>query len=133
MEEEEVGVVSFDIDEDDDDVLVVSEDESTSNVAPVVSSSDTDIDNAGVVSFDIDEEVSLGSTWETDKINITEELPLGDLDVDQQTALSLLDSVPVVQPNLAEEIDARIQQKFEEHRDAISASNKEKRNLTSVG
>ena len=49
-----VGVPSFDLDEEGDNVFVGSEDELTSNVEPVVSSSGTDIDNSGEVSFDID-------------------------------------------------------------------------------
>ena len=125
MEEDNAGVVSFDIDEEVYDVFVGSEDESNSSVAPVVSSSDMDTDNAGVVSFDIDEEVPVETPWESDTVGVTEKLPAVTLDTDQQTALALLASTPVQRPNLAEEIDARIQKKFEEHRDNIDASNKE--------
>ena len=44
------------------------------------------------------------------------------MSIDQQTAMSLLNTIPVKNPNLSEEIDARIQRKFEEQRDLIAAS-----------
>ena len=44
------------------------------------------------------------------------------MSIDQQTAMSMLNTIPIKDPNLAEEIDARIQKKFEEQRDLIAAS-----------
>ena len=38
------------------------------------------------------------------------------MSIDQQTSMALLNTIPVVEPNLSSEIDSRIQQKYEEYR-----------------
>ena len=90
-------------------------------ITPVESSSRLNFDDSLIedekskaVNYD---DGSVASSAIADGANATELMS-----IDQQTAMSLLNTIPVKNPNLAEEIDARIQKKFEEQRDLIAAN-----------
>ena len=116
MAEQSFAVPSFEIDDDE---------ETTTTTSTVPAASTTP--NVGLVSTDAVPSFEVDDTddapaWETDKLDVTEEFVPNKLDVDQQTAAAILLNIPVQNPNLSEEIDARIQRKFEEQRDLIAAN-----------
>jgi len=114
MAEQSFAVPSFEVDDDKENTTTstVSAASTTPNVGLVSTDS--------VPSFEVDD-TDDAPAWETDTINITEEFVPDELTVDQQTAMSMLNTIPIKDPNLAKEIDARIQKKFEEQRDLIAA------------
>ena len=116
MAEQSFAVPSFEIDDDE---------ETTTTISTVPAASTTP--NVGLVSTDSVPSFEVDDTddapaWETDKLDVTEEFVPNKLDVNQQTAAAILLNIPVQNPNLSEEIDARIQRKFEEQRDLIAAN-----------
>jgi hypothetical protein len=116
MAEQSFAVPSFEIDDNE---------ETTTTTSTVPAASTTS--NVGLVSTDAVPSFEVDDTddapaWETDKLDVTEEFVPNKLDVDQQTAAAILLNIPVQNPNLSEEIDARIQRKFEEQRNLIAAN-----------